>query len=680
MFARTLLILTTLMLAACASLAPEDDEMAGEPPLIDRELFFGDPEISGGQLSPDGEWVTFVQPLDGVPNVWIKDVDADFDTARPLTDDRDRPVRSYYWSRDSRYVLFLQDDGGDEDFRLYRVDPGAEPEEGERVPPATDLTPDGNVQVRVVARPFDRPDETLVAFNDRDPALHDVYRMSIATGEKEKVFRNDAGVASFTADLDGRLRLGTIQRPDGGWAVHRIDDDGLDEDPVSTCSVDETCSPLQFHPDGQRVYFVTNAGERDLSELVLLDVATGETEPVHRDPEERVDFGGAQFSPGTGRLLATHYTDDRRRVYPQDEGFARDYERIEEALGDRGDIGFGAVTADERQRLVSLTSDTDPGAAYIYDRGTGQVEHLYRPRPDLPVEYLAPMEPIRYEARDGLEIPAYLTRPRGAGEGDLPVVVLPHGGPWTRDTWGYDAQAQFLANRGYAVLQPNFRGSSGYGKAFLAAGNEGWGTGPMQHDITDGVDYLVEQGIAGPERVGIMGTSYGGYATLAGLAFTPDLYAAGVSIVGPSSIITLLESIPPYWGPVKQIFTERVGDPDDPEDRERLKAQSPLYSAESIRAPLLVVQGANDPRVVQRESDQIVAALRDLDRTVEYLVAADEGHGMARSSNRLAMFAEIERFLASHLGGRYQEDMPETIRETLEALRVDIDTVDPARD
>ena len=681
MFARLFgLILMSIFLAACAYSGESGNGRGEPPPLIDREIFFGDPQISGGQISPDGEWVSFIQPLDGVPNVWVKHRDEDFADARPVTDDRDRPIRSYYWSRDSRYVLFLQDRGGDENFRLHRVDPTAEPPADERVPAATDLAPDGDVQTRVVARPYARPDETLVAFNDRDPAMHDVYRLTISTGELERVFRNEVGVADFTADLAGNLRLGTRQLPDGGWAIHRIDNGELAESPLYTCTIDETCDPLRFHPDGERVYLETNAGdERDLSELVLLNISTGHTETVDADPEGRVDFGGAEFAPADGRLLATYYTDDRLRVYAHDDDFAADYADIQAELGDRGDIRFGAVTHDERRRLVALTSATDPGAAYLYDRDTGRTELLYRPRPDLPTEHLAPMRPVRYEARDGLEIPAYLTLPPGHAEENLPVVILPHGGPWARDTWGYDPQAQFLANRGYAVFQPNFRGSTGFGKAFLKAGNEEWGTGAMQHDITDGVRYLIDAGIADPDRVGIMGGSYGGYATLAGLAFTPDVYAAGVSIVGPSNIITLLESIPPYWGPVRQIFTERVGDPDDPDERERLKAQSPLFSAESIRAPLLVVQGANDPRVVQHESDQIVAALRDLERTVDYLVAEDEGHGMARSHNRLAMFVEIERFLATHLGGRYQEDMPERIRDTLERLRVDIDQVDPEK-
>ncbi|MCP1728222.1 dipeptidyl aminopeptidase/acylaminoacyl peptidase [Natronospira proteinivora] len=654
----------------------ESADEQGLPPIIDRAVFFDDPEISGGQLSPDGEWVSFIQPLDGVMNVWVKRRGEDFEDARPLTDDRDRPVRSHWWSRDARYVVFMQDTGGDENFRLYRVAPDDDVAEGERVPAPVNLTPYDDIQARVVSRPRNQPESILVAINDRDPRLHDVYWVDLDTAERQLVFENDDGVASFTADLDGELRLATRQKPEGGWEILRIDDGELSEEPVYTCTIDEECSPIRFHPDGERVYMISNAGDRDLTELVLFNPETGEEQQVDGDPEEEVDFGGAEFDPQSHELLATYYVGDRLRVYPRDEAFERDYERVREALEGDGDIYFGSTTEDRHLQLVSLTSDTDPGATYVYDRESGEVELLYRPRPNLPVEHLAEMKPIRYEARDGLEIPGYLTLPKGVPAENLPLVVNPHGGPWARDSWGYDASAQFLANRGYAVFQPNFRGSSGFGKAFLNAGNEEWGTGAMQHDITDGVNYLIEQGIADPDRIGIMGGSYGGYATLAGLAFTPDLYAAGVSIVGPSNIITLLESIPPYWGPIRQIFEQRVGDPDDGADRERLKAQSPLFSAEEIRAPLMVIQGANDPRVVQHESDQIVVAMRELDRPVEYLVAEDEGHGFARRLNRLAMYADVERFLAEHLGGRYQDDMPEDVADTLETLQVDVDTVE----
>ncbi|MGH7458189.1 MAG: S9 family peptidase [Longimicrobiaceae bacterium] len=683
---RTLLLF--LILAGCAPAArepappptpaPAEEEQRQAyldrlPPLIDREILFGDPEIAGGQLSPDGRFLSFRKPLDGVMNIWVKGVDEPFEAARPLTDDRDRPVRSYFWSRDGHYILYVQDKRGDENFRVYAVDPNAGPAPGERVPPARDLTPYEEARAQIISVPENDPGRILVGLNDRDPALHDVYRVDLATGRRELVFRNEENVAGWQADLEGNLRLAVRQRDDGGWQILRVDGERLT--PVYECAFEElACGPLRYHRDGQRVYLISNRGDRDLAELVLFDPETGEEEFVDRDPEGEVDFGGAEFSNATEELVATYYVGDRLRVYPKDETFARDYTRVKAALP-KGDVYFGSATEDDRMHLVSVTSDTDPGATYLYDGGSGEVSLLYRPRPDLPTEHLAEMQAVRYPARDGLEIPAYLTLPQGVEPRNLPVVVMPHGGPWGRDGWGYDSYAQFLANRGYAVLQPNFRGSTGYGKRFLNLGNMEWGTGTMQHDITDGVQYLVEEGIADPDRVAIMGGSYGGYATLAGLAFTPEIYAAGVDIVGPSNIITLLNSIPPYWGPIRKLFTLRVGDPDDPEQRERLVEQSPLFSAQQITAPLLVIQGANDPRVKQHESDQIVVALRDLGRTVQYLVAPDEGHGFAGRENRLAMIAAIEKFLAEHLGGRYQEEVPAEIRERLESITVDPATV-----
>jgi dienelactone hydrolase len=317
----------------------------------------------------------------------------------------------------------------------------------------------------------------------------------------------------------------------------------------------------------------------------------------------------------------------------------------------------------------------DPGAAYLYDHETGTATLLYRSRPSLPSDHLAFVKPVRYPARDGLTIPAYLTLPRGVEPKSLPTVVMPHGGPWARDAWGYDPYAQFLANRGYAVLQPNFRGSTGYGKKFLNAGNKQWGIGAMQHDVSDGVAYLVKEGIADPKRVAIFGGSYGGYATLAGLAFTPELYAVGVSYVGPSNLLTLLASIPPYWAPVRKIFNVRLGNPDDPADLELLKRMSPINAVERIHVPLLVIQGANDPRVNKAESEQIVVSLRDRGMPVEYLLAPDEGHGFAGRENRLAFAAAMEKFLARHLHGRYQESMPDDVAARLAALTVDPKTV-----
>jgi len=666
------LLLSLFMLSfALVSSVHQNDYLDNLPPLIDRDIFFGDPEIAGAQLSPDGQFISFRKPHLGVMNIWVKTVDESFENARPLTADTTRPIMGYFWSQDSKYILYVQDKGGDENYHIYAVDPSVEPDPGTSVPPARNLTDIDDVRAMIYAVPENTPNHIIIGINDRNPQLHDVYRLDITTGELELLIQNDQNVAGWATDNDGDIRLAIRQTPDGGTEILRVDEDELVQ--IYTVSNEESAGPIQFHKDGKRVYMVTNKGT-DLTRLILFDPVTGEEEFVESDPEDQVDFAGAEFSQVTKELIATYYLGDRLRVYPRDEKFAQDYEFLKANLPD-GDIYRGSSTADESKFLISVTSDTDPGATYLFDRVKQEISFLYRPRPNLPTEYLASMIPVRYTARDGLEIPAYLTIPMGVEPKNLPVIILPHGGPWARDTWGYRSEVQFLANRGYAVFQQNFRGSTGYGKEFLNAGNREWGTGYMQHDITDGVRYLIEQGIADPERVAIYGGSYGGYATLAGLAFTPDLYAAGISFVGPSNIITLLNSIPPYWEPIRKIFAVRVGDLDDPEDVDMMKAQSPLYSAEHIKAPLLVVQGANDPRVIKAESDQIVVALRDLERDVEYIVAPDEGHGFAGRENRIAFYVAMEEFFARHLGGRYQKDVPEEIGERLENITVDITTV-----
>lgn len=643
------------------------------PPLIDRERFFGDPEVSGTQVSPDGRYITFLKPHEGARNIFIKGIDEPFDAARPLTAD-ERPIPGYFWSQDGRYVLYVQDKGGNENFHVYAVAPSAEPADSTGVPPARDLTPLSDVRAYIYAVPEEAPGEILVGLNDRDPAYHDVYRLDLQTGERTLLFENTANVAGWQADLEGDLRLGVRVAGDGSTEILRVDDDSLTV--VYTCSVEETCSPVRFHKDGERVYLQTNQGAPDLTRLVLFNPQTGEETLVESDPEHEVDFGGAVFSEATDELVATYYTGDRLRYYPKDSTFARDLEILREQLPE-GEIYFGSSTNDGRLQLVSVVQDVDPGATYLYDRETGTAELLYRSRPELPSDQLAEMRAIRYTARDGREIPAYLTLPKGVEPENLAVVVNPHGGPWSRDTWGYDAYAQFLANRGYAVLQPNFRGSAGYGKDFLNAGNKEWGTGTMQHDITDGVRYLIDEGIADSQRVAIFGGSYGGYATLAGVTFTPDLYAAAVPYVAPSSLITLIESFPAYWKPVLEgRWYKRLGDPTDPEGRADLEARSPLNYVDRIRTPLLVVHGANDPRVTQRESDQLVVALRDKDVPVEYLVAPDEGHGFRSDENRMALAVAMERFLAEHLGGRYQEDVPDDVAQQLDSITVDVSTVE----
>ncbi|HEX7011713.1 MAG TPA: S9 family peptidase [Steroidobacteraceae bacterium] len=664
-------LLSLLSLGVMAPAAAQDGN-TGPPPLIDREIFFGDPELAGATLSPDGEHIAFLKPYEGVRNVWVKRTDEPFDAARPVTADQRRPIPQFFWSWDSRYILFVQDRAGDENFNLYAVDPSAEPAEESGVPPARNLTDAENVRVALYALPKKRPDTTYIGMNDRDPAWHDLYEVTLSSGERKLIRENTERISRWVFDLDGELRLAVRSPVSGETEILRVDEDGFT--PIYTCSVFETCDPARFHPNGRQVYMVTNHGDADLIRLTLLDVETGNETIVESDPENRVDLAGAIFSERTDELVGTVYVDDRPRINWRNDEWEEDYETLRARLPGL-DVGVGSSTLDESLWIVGARGDVEPGRTYLFDRESGELTLQYEIRERLPREHLASMMPIRYESSDGLEIPAYLTLPKGVEPRNLPTLVVPHGGPWARDSWGYNPLAQFFANRGYAVLQPNFRGSTGYGKAFVDAGNGEWGDA-MQDDITAGVKYLIEQGIADPGRVGIFGGSYGGYAVLAGLAFTPDVYAAGVSLVGPSNLLTLLNSIPPYWEAERTTLHERMGDPNDPEDRERLMRQSPLFSADEIRAPLLVIQGANDPRVKKAESEQIVVALRERGFPVEYLLAPDEGHGFARPVNNLAAFAAAERFLAMHLDGRFQEGGSPEVMQRLEEITVDPATVE----
>jgi dipeptidyl aminopeptidase/acylaminoacyl peptidase len=643
-----------------------------QPPIIDRELFFGDPEISGAQISPDGKFIAFVKPFKGTRNIWVKRTEEPFDAAKPITNDKSRPVTQYFWSRDGKYILFSQDKAGDENYLVYAVNPADSPAAGQDVPTARNLTDAKGVRAIIFAVPRTEPDAIYVGINDRDPAWHDLYKVKISTGERTLVRKNTERITSWVFDLKDQLRMATRAADNGDTEVLRVDEAGFTK--VYSCNVFESCGPVEFHKDNQRVYFVTNKGDGiDLARLELFNPMTGKEELVESDPLNRVDFGNANFSEVTNELIATTYDDERQRIYWKDKSYEADYKLLQKKLPGK-EIGFVSGTKDERLFLIVASSDTEPGERYLFDRNTKKLTLQYRIREKLDRDYLAPMTAVRYKSSDGLEIPAYITLPKGVPAKNLPAIILPHGGPWGRDSWGYNGFAQFLANRGYAVLTPNFRASTGYGKKFLDAGNKQWGD-KMQDDVTWGAKYLVAQGIADPKRVGIMGGSYGGYATLAGVTFTPDLYAAAVDIVGPSNLVTLLETIPPYWESIRKVFYARMGDPATADGRAQLERQSPLNHASNIKTPLLVVQGANDPRVNKREADQIVIALRDRNYPVEYLVAPDEGHGFARPINNMAMFATVEKFLAKYLGGRYQEAMTPEIAQRLKEISVDVKTV-----
>jgi dipeptidyl aminopeptidase/acylaminoacyl peptidase len=670
------LLKTTLAAIAMFSSLPGQTAPQGQPPLIDRQLLFGDPEIIGAELSPDGHYLAFIKPWQSTRNIWVKKIDEPFAAARLLTTETKRPIPGFLWSRDSKYVIYVKDKDGDENFNAYAVDPAAAPAAGADAPPSRDLTGLKGVRVVLYAAPKNDPDIVYLGLNDRDKAWHDLYKLKISTGERTLIRKNTEKIAGWSFDLQGQLRLAERVADNGDQELLRVDANGFTK--LSSCTVFESCGVVRFHKDGKRVYLETNHGDDvDLTSLVLFDPETRKLEKVESDPLNKADVGQELFSEATDDLVLTTYEDDRTRRYFKDKKLEADYAWLQKKLPGR-EVGLGSHTKDDRVWLVTAHGDTEPGETYLFDRATRKLTLQYKIREKLPREALSPMKAIHYPSSDGLEIPAYLTLPKGLPAKNLPTIVFPHGGPWYRDSWGYDGIAQFFANRGYAVLMPNFRGSTGYGKKFLNAGNGEWGR-KMQDDITWGMKYLVAEGISDPKRLGIAGGSYGGYATLAGVAFTPDEYAAAVDIVGPSNLITLLEAIPPYWEAGRKIMYARMADPGTPQGKAWLQERSPLTNASGIKTPLLVVQGANDPRVNRREAEQIVIALRDRGFPVEYMLAPDEGHGFARPVNQMAMFMATEKFFAQYLGGRCQTDGTPEVVAKLKEIMVDPKTVTVTR-
>jgi len=656
---------------ALAALAAPLAIPAQQPPIIDRKLFFGEIQIAAAQISPDGQYLSFLKPYKGTRNIWVKKAGEPFSAARPMSAEATRPIRAYFWSRDSKYILYSQDAGGDENFNVYAIDPTQAADSKTGVPTTRALTNLKGVRTLIFAAPRSKPDVLYIGLNDRDPQFHDLYELHISTGEKTLLRKNTERIAGWDFDHDGNLRLAERTNQAGDTEILRVDSDGFKQ--IYSCSVLEGCGVVDFDAANKQVYLITNKGALDLSELELMDPATGATTLVESDPEKRVDIDGVEMSDVDHHILFTRYEDDRFRLYFKDKSFEHEYRWLQSKLPGK-EIGFGARSTDENIWIVSASSDTEPGETYVWNRKAKTLELQYRIREEMPRESLSARKPYHFKSSDGLEIPAYLTLPKGLPAKNLPLVVFPHGGPWGRDSYGYDTFAQFLSNRGYAVLQPNFRASTGYGKKFLNAGNGEWGR-KMQDDLTSGVKALVADGTVDVKRVGIAGGSYGGYATLAGVAFTPDVYAGAVAIVAPSNLITLLDAIPPYWEAGRKQMYTRMADPTTPEGKALLIAESPLTQAKAIVTPLMVVQGKNDPRVNIRESNQIVAAVRDNGKPVVYLVAPDEGHGFARPINNLAMVTAMEGFLEKYLGGRSQVDVPVDVEAKLKEITVDPKTV-----
>jgi dipeptidyl aminopeptidase/acylaminoacyl peptidase len=621
-------------------------EAEGAVPLIPRKVLFGNPERAQGRLSPDGTKMSFLAPVDGVLNVWVGPAGKP-KAARPVTRDKGRGIREHFWAYTNRHVIYLQDKDGDENWRVYCVD--LETDE------VKDLTPLEGVQARVQEVSYLFPNEILVGLNDRNAQLHDIHRVNIETGERELVLENE-GLAGIMTDDHQVPRLGIRFSPDGALEVVRFRDDGSLE-PFITIGPEDvlTTHPVGFDKAGEIVYLLDSRG-RNTAALAKLNLETMEENIVAEN--ERVDIGGVMIHPTEKTLQAYSTNYERQEWHPLDKAVAEDLEVLK-GVAD-GDPEIASRTLDDSKWLVTYTIDDGSGPYYEYDRKTKKAKFLFTVQPALDRAPLVNMHPVVIKSRDGLDLVSYLSLPPGSdrdGDGKpkqpVPLVLWVHGGPWTRDTWGIHLIHQWLANRGYAVLSVNYRGSTGFGKGFINAANREWAR-KMHEDLIDAVNWAIEEGIAGPERVAISGGSYGGYATLVGMTMTPEVFACGVDLVGPSNLITLLENAPEYWMPMMPLWKDRVGDHTTDEGRAFLTERSPLTYVDRIAKPLLIGQGANDPRVTQQESDQIVKAMQEKGIPVTYLLYPDEGHGFARPENSISFFAVAEAFLAEYLGGRYE--------------------------
>jgi dipeptidyl aminopeptidase/acylaminoacyl peptidase len=638
----------TLLLAACAAMTVATVPALAQAaaPLIAREKFFGNPSRIQGRLSPDGKWLSWIAPREGVLNIYVAPA-SDPTAARALTSETKRPIRSYFWSPDSRQILYINDKGGDENFLLYGVDVTSGQQRA--------ITPFEKTRVQIVNISNDVKDRILIGVNNRDPKWHDVYSLDLASGKLTPVLMNTGGYAGFIADEQLKVRIATKSRPDGGSDYFRVNGDQVEAQPFEQVGLDDsqTSGPAGFTTDGKTLYWLDSRG-RDTGALIAQDVATGRKTIVAENG--RADIGGAMASPKTGRIEAYAVNYLKNEWVPLGDAVKGDLAFLQSRL--QGEVNVTSRTQADDKWIVAVDPGTAPSSAWLYDRKAKKLTKLYTTRPELDGLPMAAMHPVEIKTRDGLNMVSYLTLPPGSDpDGDgrpnqpVPMVLFVHGGPWGRDTYGFNGYHQWLANRGYAVLSPNFRASTGFGKKFISAGDLQWGT-KMHDDLLDAVDWAVGRGVTSQDKVAIMGGSYGGYATLAGLAFTPDRFACGVDIVGPSNLNTLLSTIPPYWEAIRAQFYKRMGDPTTDEGKALLRERSPLFKADQIRRPLLIGQGANDPRVNVNESQQIVDALKAKNIPVTYVVFPDEGHGFARPQNNIAFNAVAENFLAKCLGGR----------------------------
>jgi dipeptidyl aminopeptidase/acylaminoacyl peptidase len=600
---------------------------------IPLEVLLGNPQKINPEVSPDGSRLSYVAPVDGVLNVWVGALGGD-DFA-PVTTDTDRGISTYGWCHDNRHLWYLQDRGGDENFRMYTVDLETRD--------IADRTPFEKVRVMPIAHEKHHPHELLIGLNKDNEQLHDVYHLDLRTGELTKRADNP-GFLGWLVDDDLKVRGALAPQADGGYIILIRDSEEDDWRPLVQFTSEDVMSggPLGFSKDGRSMYLSSSIGV-NAGRLVRMDCATGEVlEVITEDPT--YDCVGATVHPDTREPQIAYFLKERIDYVVLDDGIRDDIVAIRDI--DSGEFGIAARDDADQTWILSFTRDAATNTYYAYDRTTKTATHLFDARPALNEYQLAPMEPFSYKARDGLEIHGYLTFPLEAARGSLPTVINVHGGPWVRDTWGFDAEVQWLANRGYLCVQVNYRGSLGYGKDFVNAGDKEWG-GRMQDDLTDAVRFVVDQGFADPNRVCIYGGSYGGYAALCGATFTPDLFTCAIAIVGPSNLKTFIETIPPYWVPQIAMMHNRVGNPET--DEEFLWSRSPLSKVDDIKIPMLIAHGANDPRVKLAETEQIVDAMKAKGIDHELMIFEDEGHGFVKPENNIKFYSAAERFLAEHL-------------------------------
>lgn len=605
-----------------------------QAPLIPLNDFFRNPEKVAFRISPDGKHLAFMQPWENRLNIFVQEIGKTEEVQ--VTFSKERDIQGYFWKNDNRLV-FLQDKGGNENFHLFAVDKDGKNQK--------ELTVGDDVRAEIIDDLFENENEMIVGLNKRNPEIYDAYRININTGELTMVGENPGNITGWQTDNAGIIRIATTTDGINTGVLYR----NSEKEPFSeliTTNFKESFSPLFFDFDDKTLLVASNIG-RDRTSIVKYDpIKKKEISTLFEHPE--VDVSTVLRSRKRKIITGVAYETDKNYY----KFFDKQREDLQYKLENKFpgyEVGLSGQNRNEDKLLITVSSDRSYGSYYFYDLTTGSFTKLADISPWLKEDDLAEMKPIKYIARDGKVINGYLTLPKGVPAKNLPVVINPHGGPWARDEWGFNPEVQFLANRGYAVLQMNFRGSVGYGRKFWESSFKQWGK-TMQDDITDGVNWMISQGFADPKRIAIYGASYGGYATLAGITFTPDLYACAVDYVGVSNLFTFMSTIPPYWKPYLDMMYEMVGDPE--KDKELMTAASPVFHVDKIKCPLFIAQGANDPRVAKAESDQMVEALKKRGIDVPYMVKDNEGHGFGNEENRMDFYKEMERFFGKYLGGR----------------------------